>query len=146
MLGLAESSRSSYKSSDLHDSNDSVNVPEVAKCPHCLVTVLPSSNDGCPSCNHRITDEPPIVRKKISTAEESKMIGSIEMMYNARKVLYVSIAIVAFSTANSYISTTSDRNPNRWAGLVVLACIPFAIFYTNYKIKRLRERVSKTTT
>ena len=121
-------------------------MPEVVECPHCLVTVLPASNDMCPSCSHRITDKPAIIRETISSTEESKMIGTIQMMYNVRKVLLVGIAIVAFNTILRFISENAERDSTKWSGFVVLGCIPLAILYTNYKIKRLRERLSTTTT
>jgi uncharacterized membrane protein len=68
------------------------------------------------------------------------------MMYNVRKVLFVGIAIVAFNTILRFISENAERDSTKWSGFVVLACIPLAILYTNHKIKRLRERLSKTTT
>ena len=131
---------------DFHDTNQSTIMPEVVECPHCLVTVLPASNDMCPSCSHRITDKPAIIRETISSTEESKMIGTIQMMYNVRKVLNVGIAVVAFNTILRYISENAERDSTKWTGFVVLLCIPLTILYTNYKIKRLRERLSKTTT
>ena len=121
-------------------------MPEIVECPHCLVTVLPASNDLCPSCSHRITDPPTIIRERISSNQESKMIDTIQRMYNVRKFSYVIIAIVAFDTILRFVSQNADRDPTRWLGVIILACSPISILYANYKIEKLRKHLSKTTT
>jgi hypothetical protein len=121
-------------------------MPEIIECPHCLITVLPSSDDLCPCCSKRITDKPEIVREKISSREESKIIGKIEMMYKFRKVSIVPIVLVAFNTFFRYIAPNAERDSTKWLGLVVLISFALSIVFANYRIKSLRERLARTTT
>ena len=117
-------------------------MTEIAECPHCLVTVLPTSIDLCPSCNKRFSEPQTVIRERISPTEESKLIQSAVNMHRGLKFLYIGIGVLCFNVLYSFVG--KQARPD-WAGLVLLTCLVLSIPYTNYRMKKTLARLAKTT-
>jgi len=121
-------------------------MAEIVECPHCQVSVVPSIDGVCPSCNHRVLQEPSVQRAFISSAEEAKTIRSIENHYKSRRIVWIWLAIILAKVLFSFASGSAELRVDLFLASFTFLGYLLLMPLETQRIRKLRKRLDETTT